>query len=74
MYNGPEASMAKCMKNGRTSQILQLANKTSPAISTAIEQPGQWVIRVAYVLPCEDCKGTVWDTYYATFSFHLPGA
>ncbi len=35
------------------------------------EHRGLWVLRVAYLRPCEDCEGTVWDTHYATFSLQM---
>jgi len=42
------------------------------SVGFPVEHSGQWVVRVAYVRRCQDCEGTVWDTYYATLSVSLP--
>ena len=54
--------------------IAELKARTD-AIGTVrfpLKQQGTWVIRATVVRPCADPELADWDTYYATFSFHLP--
>ena len=37
-----------------------------------LEHRGQWVIRATVIRPTDDATLADWDTYYATYSFHLP--
>ena len=69
-----EAEWVRRFVGGRDGLLAESKSRTDAngAVSFPIETGGLWVLRVAYVRPCQSCEGDVWDTYYATFSVQVP--
>ncbi len=39
-----------------------------------VEYSGFWLIRLVHLLPCERCEDVDWESFWASFSFFIPGS